>query len=352
MPVPDAAALGPSIGLGIGSAVAGLATGMMGASSQREANELNAQYNRELLAFQRYQYEDQKRYNSITEQVRRMRAAGLNPSLLMQNGTIGTSASAVGAPSMIPQQPIDVAGIGSAVSSIAGIAGSSLSDFARAAKDTQEAIGEAINNQTRGESNRWTIDNKKALSYMHGLQGDVNAKMAEFLDKSLGDRLMQQRWESELTRARAGISLTAMSYAEGQQRANISNLWAQAYNAVLTGQASVKQAFAAVKNAITNENNSHALYGLDDEDRADFFEDTLDQLESAADANRSTSFKNTFTPWGYNAGSKLFGSVSHNTVEGHQSEFESFRNTQQFQLSERRKQRREARIARKKAKVK
>lgn len=329
-----------SIGLSVGSAAAGLGTGLLGIHSQQQANEINDRYNRQLLEFQRYQYEDMKRYNSITEQVRRMRAAGLNPSLMMQNGTVGSVGSAVGTPSFIPQQPIDTGSISQGISSIAGIASDSISDLAKAGLTVSETIGQDIENSYRDEKEKWNIDNKKALSYMQGTQAEINLQTAKFLQQSMGDRLMQQTWQTEMKRAEAGIQLIASSYAEGQQQVNIYNKLCQAYNAVLTGQASVKQAFAAVKNAITNENNSHALYGLTDADRQDFFYDTLDQLETAADVNESTAFKNQFTPWSSSVGSSLYGSISHNTVEGHQSEYNDYKINRRAERIKRRQNRR------------
>lgn len=339
MPIPAGA-----VALGIGSGVAGLATGLLGVDSQNRANAENARYNRELLAFQRYQYEDQKRYNSIVEQARRMRAAGFNPALMMQNGTLGTAGSQVGSPSMIPQQPLDIGSIGSAISQIAGVGIDAVSSYARAAKDIEESIGQQIKNSYSDDLYKWDIDNKKALSYMQGLQGEVNLQSAKFLQQSMGDRLMQEKWRSEMVRADAGLKLVASSYAEGEHASNIYNKLALAYSAVLTGQASVKQAFAALKNAMTNENNSKALYGLDDNDRADFFEAALDQLDTASELNRSSAFHNQFFN-NETHGSVLYGlgSLGHTTVSGRGNEYENWKKDLRARRDERRKRRAESR---------
>lgn len=335
-----------SIALGAGSIVSGLGGALLGYDSNQEANSINARYNRAMLAFQKYQYEDQKRYNSMTEQVRRIRAAGLNPSLLLQNGTTGMAGSAVSPPSMIPQQPVDIAGLGSAFGSIAGVAGNMVTDFAKASKDTQDALNTAIKNKYEDQQNYWSIDNKKALSYLQGLQGEIAGLDAEYLRRSMGDRLMQQQWQSELTRASAGLQLIAGTYADAEHHSNVYLKLMQAYNAVLTGQASVKQAAAAMKQAIVNQNNSYAMYGISEEDRADFFEATLDQLYSAKELNESSAFRNQFQPFGYQIGSKMFGSVSHTTAQNYQNAMDAYRLERRYERDRRRRNRRNARNAR------
>lgn len=47
----------------------------------------------------KYQYEDMKRYNSMSAQVARMRAAGINPALALGVGQTGTAASSTSSPS-------------------------------------------------------------------------------------------------------------------------------------------------------------------------------------------------------------------------------------------------------------
>lgn len=308
---------GAFLGGTLGSAALGGIGSMLGISSQQRANEENMKLNRELLSFQKYQYEDQKKYNSMAEQVRRIRSAGLNPSLMMQSGTIGTSGTAVGSPSLQPMQPLDIGSIANGFADVARVGSDSIADIARAGKDIQEAIGTAKDNLYKDDNWHWTIDNKKALSYMQGMEGEVSRMTADFLSKSMGDRLMQQRWQTELTRAESGLKLIAESFAKPEAQARIYNLLATGYSAVLTGQASVKQAYAAIKNAITNENNSFAMYGFDDDDRAEFLSATLDQLHSASDENWSTAYKNGYTPWSFNIGSDMIGHVAYNTVEGH-----------------------------------
>lgn len=335
----------------LGSAALGGIGSALGISSQRSANEENMRLNRELLEFQKYQYEDQKRYNSMAEQVRRIRAANLNPALMMQGGNVGSSVSSVGSPSPTPMQPLDIASVFQPLSQMAGTAIEGIGSFARASKDVADAnksIAETgyqnIQNKYADDNFKWTVDNKKALSYLQGSQGEINLLNAEFLKKSLGSRLMEQDWQTELTRANAGISLIAQSYADQEHQANIKNLLQTAYAAVLTGRASVKQATASVMNAVTNRDNSHAEYGFDDKDRQDFFEDVMDTMDTAAELNQSNSYKNLLTPW--SGGASVAWGLGTGHVEKYESHDSNYQNWKKSRLQERGKRRNARREAR------
>lgn len=70
----------------------------------------------EQMRFAKYQYEDSKKYNSMKNQVARMRAAGINPALAIGSGQLGTAASS----SSLPGAPnFDSLGVGEIGQSIA-----------------------------------------------------------------------------------------------------------------------------------------------------------------------------------------------------------------------------------------
>ena len=335
----------------LGSAALGGLGSALGINSQREANEENMKFNRELLAFQKYQYEDMKRYNSMAEQVRRIKSANLNPALMMQGGNVGTAQSSVGSPSANAMQPLDIGSVATPISDMIGSAANGFGSFARSTKDLADAakaVAETteqnIKNNYANDMYKWNVDNKKALSYLQGSQAEINLSTNEFLQKSLGSRLMEQTWQTELTRANAGLALIAQSYADQEHQANIEHLLKTAYAAVLTGQASVKQATASVMNAVTNRDNSHAQYGFDNQDRQDFFEDVLDSMGTAAELNRTNSYKNLLTPW--SGGGSVAWGLGSGHVEKYESHDSSYQDWKQNWLQERGKRRRARREAR------
>lgn len=94
----------------IGSALAGGFGLLSNAFNNRQIQENNER----ALQFQKYQYEDSKRWNSVTEQVKRLRAAGINPAFALGAVTPGF-ASSVSAPGFNSPQSLDVGGIASAL---------------------------------------------------------------------------------------------------------------------------------------------------------------------------------------------------------------------------------------------
>lgn len=95
---------------------AALATGAASLISNAVTNNSNTKLNEKMLAFQKYQYEDMKKYNSMKEQVKRMRDAGVNPALALGAGHLGTPATGVSSPSQTPMEAPDLSGAVSMVS--------------------------------------------------------------------------------------------------------------------------------------------------------------------------------------------------------------------------------------------
>lgn len=108
----------PGTGFLLGSVGGSLLGGLFGAASQSSANSTNlkavretnkanyqiAQMNNEfnekqtdkMLAWQRKQWEDTNTYNSASSQVQRLRDAGLNPYLMANGGSAGTTTAQSG----------------------------------------------------------------------------------------------------------------------------------------------------------------------------------------------------------------------------------------------------------------
>lgn len=111
--------VGSSSGIGtIFQAGAGLLGNLIGAKSQKAANEMNYQINQMNNEFNERMMEKQMRYNSASEQVKRYKEAGLNPALMMQGQAAG-QASNTTASSAAPIQGYgyDFSSIGNAIAS-------------------------------------------------------------------------------------------------------------------------------------------------------------------------------------------------------------------------------------------
>lgn len=133
------------IGSGI-SAAASLASNYF-------TNKANAALNEKMLAFQKYQYEDMKKYNSMIEQVKRMREAGVNPALALGAGQLGTPASGVSSPSQTPMEAPDFSGAASMVSQGFQLQQQQPLIDANVKKTEAEAQNQQINNSTQLSKN-------------------------------------------------------------------------------------------------------------------------------------------------------------------------------------------------------
>lgn len=95
------------LGTGVSAAL-----GVTGLASNQRANEINQQNFEKQMNFAKYQYEDTKKWNSPANQVRLLRAAGLNPALAFGQSAVSQQSS-VSQPSPNPQTPLDLSGLSS-----------------------------------------------------------------------------------------------------------------------------------------------------------------------------------------------------------------------------------------------
>lgn len=116
-------------------------------------NKANAALNEKMLAFQKYQYEDMKKYNSMKEQVKRMREAGVNPALALGAGQLGTPATGVSSPSQTPMEAPDFSGAASMVSQGFQLRQQQPLIDANVEKTKAEAQNQQINNSTQLSKN-------------------------------------------------------------------------------------------------------------------------------------------------------------------------------------------------------
>lgn len=132
---------------------AALATGATSFISNAVTNNANKKLNEKMLEFQKYQYEDMKKYNSIKEQIKRMREAGVNPALALGAGQLGTPASGVSSPSQTPMESPDFSGAASMVSQGFQMHQQQPLIDANVEKTKAEAQNQQINNTTQLSKN-------------------------------------------------------------------------------------------------------------------------------------------------------------------------------------------------------
>ena len=157
---------------------AALATGATSFISNAVTNIANKKLNDKMLEFQTYQYEDMKKYNSMKEQVKRMREAGVNPALALGAGQLGTPATGVSSPSQTPMEAPDLSSAASMVSQ-----GFQMNQ--------QQPLIDANVEKTKAEAQNQQINNTTQLSKNIAEIGAILAKSD--VDKETKQLLQQQQ---------------------------------------------------------------------------------------------------------------------------------------------------------------
>lgn len=157
---------------------AALTTGATSFISNAVTNNANKKLNEKMLEFQKYQYEDMKKYNSMKEQVKRMREAGVNPALALGAGQLGTPVTGVSSPSQTPMEAPDLSGAASMVSQ-----GFQMHQ--------QQPLIDANVEKTKAEAQNQQINNTTQLSKNIAEIGAILAKSD--VDKQTRELLKQQQ---------------------------------------------------------------------------------------------------------------------------------------------------------------
>lgn len=291
-----------TVAIGAGTALSGLIGSLFNASSADDANNINLQNFRESMAFQKYQYENLKRYNSLQNKASQARAAGLNPILAMEG--VNSNMSAVSSPSANPIQPIDYT---SAFSS-AGELGNSLvgaalkpsteaSNYGNAASSTADAVGKNIDNETKGQFN---VQGLKKLGY----ETQTAGFLADLQRETLGSSI-RQSWltthRMELLNEYQGLLNDSQAITNGflptESWARIKNTLADTTLKLANKQIGYMQAQAAIKNAIAAERESFKSAGIR---MTSYQSDKLARLymdNVASQTFKNYSFEGQATPW-------------------------------------------------------
>lgn len=280
-------------------------------SSQRDANEINQANFVSSFAEQRRQFERTLKYNSEVEQVRRLRAAGLNPALV---GLGGSSASAGSPPSESTQQPVTYGNFMDGVtdslllhSQIDKNTADAQSATANANLANSNAVGQNIRNlyeDTLQQRNILGMDVERGLKQS---MLDLNALQLKFDKRSFSDRLRTIAYQADYQRAlRDSVTITNQ-YLPQRLKAEIGKIIAEESAAYINGQASLKQAHAAIMSATNQQHAFDAQFGGNKDDRAKFFEETLKYLVAQRQKALSDEWRNQFFPEGWNVGKHGIG---------------------------------------------
>lgn len=199
-----------SYGNSLISGGAGIISGLFGAlgqniainqqiKAQREENEKNRTYNFNLAQLQNKwnleQWNRENEYNSPAQQMARLKAAGLNPDMMYQNGTSGLTAAS--SPSMTagaPSSPVDMSALGRK-RTIGDAIHQGLQDAlvgaqidvmkSEARKNNAAAGGQEITNETLGQINQATF-------YKIVSESALNREQKRVAEKT-GDMLISQK---------------------------------------------------------------------------------------------------------------------------------------------------------------
>lgn len=158
------------VGAAIGAA-SNLIGNIASAASARKQRKFIREENQKNRDFQERMVNEQNKYNSASEQRKRLEEAGLNPYLMMNGGTAGTAsgASASGSSSGSPSLPN--------FEPIASSIGNTMLSFASAIKSMKEAEGVDIRNNSDSQflnSERSSaLGNTQADTLLKGMQSNL-----------------------------------------------------------------------------------------------------------------------------------------------------------------------------------
>lgn len=279
---------GSIIGAGI-SGVSSIIGGLFNRGSQSSANRTNLRINRENQkwnekmmdkqnAWNLSQWNRENEYNNASSQVARLRAAGLNPYLMMNGGNSGsaqsiTSAAPANAGMSNTVNPVDysavAAGVGNAVNQYFN------SQLAEA--NVRKVIAEAAGQE---KQNQW-LDTKLQAEIEYLKQNTKSGKAREDLDKfdlihrrsmwsgelayqslqnsALAENIINQRANTYLTQMQSTLAEMNIRWLPKMKQAEMAQLSAQTFAAVEAGKLSQKQGVAAIQSALESEARTQGI---------------------------------------------------------------------------------------------
>lgn len=277
--------IGPAI-----SAGASIIGGLLGKSSSDSASRTNLQINRENQiwnekmmdkqnAWNLAQWNRENDYNSASQQVARYRAAGLNPYLMMQNGSAGSASSVTSA---VPGN----AGMSNTVSpfdysaAAAGV-GNAVSQYYNAqmiSANIRKAVAEAIGQE---KQNTW-LDTKLQAEIESLKQNTSSSKTRQELDKfslfhaktmlpgelatqslqnsSLAETIANQRANTLYTQMQTSLAAANLAWLPKEKEAEIAQYMANTFAAIESGKLSQKQGELALQNKLESSARTEGIH--------------------------------------------------------------------------------------------
>lgn len=259
---------------------ASLLGGILGKNSQSSANKTNLLINRENQkwnekmmdkqnAWNLAQWNRENEYNSASQQVARYRAAGLNPYLMMQNGSAGsassvTSAAPANAGMSNTVSPFDyssaAAGVGNAVAQhfsnqlmAANVRQSVAAAVAQEKENTMldtriqlelEDLKQKITNaRTRNELDKFSLFHAKTM-----LPGELATQSLQ--NSSLAENIVNQRANTYYTEIQTSLAAANLAWLPKVKEAECAQYMANTFAAIQAGYLSQKQGELAMQNKL------------------------------------------------------------------------------------------------------
>lgn len=288
--------LDPATGMVIGAGISGVSSilgGLFNRGSQSSANRTNLRINRENQkwnekmmdkqnAWNLAQWNRENVYNSASQQVARLRAAGLNPYLMMNGGNAGsaqsiTSAAPASAGMSNTVNPVDysaaAAGVGNAV-------GGAISQYyngqlaeANVRKIIAEAAGQEKQNTYLDARLQAEIDNlientkdvearkeyeKFRLIHARSMwAGDLAHQSLE--NSALAENIVNQRANTYYTQMQSTLAELNISWLPKMKEAELAQYCAQTFAAIEAGKLSQKQGIAAIQGALESQARTQGI---------------------------------------------------------------------------------------------
>lgn len=252
-------------------------------SIDRQNAIAQSQFNQN-MAFQKYQYEDMKRYQSPKNQVQMLREAGLNPNLAMDSALAGKSLAGVGGVS--PNASVssaDFTGLPqSAASLLQSIVSNGLSqsqedvNYANAASKLQESISQSIENAFKNGDKTWA-------QWLLKNQAQLAETDLSFMLSTFDRRVEQEQFKSALLMSQMEAVGIANKYLDQQKAADVQNTIASTAAMLASQKLSYAQATEVIARKI-------ASYGLDEDDALDLYDSSMDVIDANIEHTNAQTF--------------------------------------------------------------
>ena len=284
--------LDPATGTIIGAGISGLSSvigGIFNKHSASSANRTNLQINRENQKWNEKMMDKQNSwnlaqwyrendYNSAAQQVARLKAAGLNPYLMMSGGNAGSAQSIISAaPANAGMSntvnPVDysaaAAGVGNAVNQYYN---SQLAE-ANIRKIIAEAAGQEKQNQWYDVKLQAEIDNlisntknadartdfqKFSLTHARSMWAGELANQS-LQNSALAENIVNQRANTLYTQMQSTLAEMNIAWLPKMKQAELAQLSAQTFAAIEAGKLSQKQGVAAIQGALESQARTQGI---------------------------------------------------------------------------------------------